>query len=205
MQENFVITISRQFGSGGRQIGERLAEKLGLPFYDKTLIELAAGYSELAPEFIAEAEDAGISKSMLFHIAIQGYSDKSMRIKDNPYVQNEIYIAQRKAIRELAARESCVIVGRCANYILQDHPHCLHAFIYSDMESRIQRAVADYGLSPDDIEKTLQKRDRLRAEHYHHYTRQEWGHYQNYHVSLYSDFFGLEVCAEMLEKMALAL
>ena len=149
---NKVITISRQFGSGGRTIGKKVAEKLGIPYYDKELVDQVAKESGFSHEFIEEiGEYASVTSSFLFNIAVSAHP---MGLIDTMSVSDKLYVCQTNVIRDLAAKGPCVIVGRCADFILKDRPDTLHIFIHSDMEHRAERIVRLYG----ETKQTPQKR-----------------------------------------------
>lgn len=198
-----IITISREFGSGGRTIGKMVADKLGISFYDKELIVLVAQKSGFSLEFVEEV-DEHITNSFLFNLATSGlYSNSGFTRTDLP-IQDNVYIIQNKIINELAAKEPCVIVGRSADYILKDRTDCLHVFIHSDMASKKERALNQYGIQlPDkNLEKEIIKKDKTRANHYRRYTEQIWGLARNYHLTLDSGLFGLENCTDIIVDIA---
>ncbi|MBO4697599.1 MAG: cytidylate kinase-like family protein [Lachnospiraceae bacterium] len=192
-----IITISRECGSGGRQIGKQLAEKLGYSYYDKELIDRVAKESGLAKEFIEE-QGEHITGSLLFNIA-SNMTYAGMVFGGNMLpLQDQLFVVQSDIIKEIAAKENCVIVGRCADFILRDVPDSLHVFIHGNMESKAERAVKEYGFDPNDVEKTIRKRDKARANHYKYYTDYEWGKAQNYDMTLNSSTFGIEGCVNLL-------
>jgi cytidylate kinase len=197
MQGKIVITISREFGSGGRRIGEKVAQRLGIPFYDKKLIGIAAEQSGLSTEFI-ENHEQKIHNSFLFNIAVSGFYSGNVFNKDTLLPEDQLFLTQTKIIRELAEKQSCVIVGRCADYILRGYEGSFHTFIYSDMASKVNRAVQEYGLDPAKAEVEIKRRDKARANHYNHYTGRSWGEIHNYHLSANSDYVGAENLVEMM-------
>jgi cytidylate kinase len=203
MKQNIVITISREFGSGGRRIGEKVAQRLGVPFYDKKLIGIAAEQSGLSAEFIEDHEQK-IHNSFLFNIAVSGFYSGNVFNKDTLLQEDKLFLTQTKIIRELAETQSCVIVGRCADYILRGHEGAFHAFIYSDMASKVNRAVHEYGLDPAKAEAEIKRRDKARANHYNHYTGRDWGEIHNYHLSAHSDYVGAENLVDMIVGVAKA-
>lgn len=176
-----IITISREYGSGGHRIGELLAEKLGVKLYDRNLIALAARESGLSEEVVKETEQA-----------LEG------RMAYESPVQSALFHAQSQIIREIARRGPCVIVGRLANFILRDQARCFNLFIYADKPARIQRIVSEYGVDRKDAESVLQRVDRERSEHCLHYTGQQWGRFRNYHLMVDSSLLGVEQSAEMI-------
>ena len=172
---NRIITISRQFGSGGRTIGRMVAEKLGIPCYDQELLEQLAEKSGFSKEYIKERGEYTERGGWLAN-------SLSGRIGGGMNNQDYIWIAQRELILDLAAKGPCVIVGRCADYILQDQADCLNVFVHSSIEQRSERIVKLYGERDDAPEKRLKDKDRRRKAYYQFYTDMEWGKAENYHT-----------------------
>lgn len=191
---NRIITISREFGSGGSTIGRRTAARLGLPCYDAELIEKLEEATELSRDYIAERGEYAAHGSWLS----SAFSDREL---SGHSVQDDLWCVQRQVILELAGNGPCVIVGRCADYILRETADCLNVFIYSDMEKRAQRIVEQYGVRDDSPEKRLQDRDKRRAAYYQFYTGMKWGVVQNYHIALNSGVLGIDACVEMLARL----
>ena len=187
MKENLIITISRQYGSGGREIGRRLAERLGIPYYDKELIILAAERSGYARSLFEEA-DQKASNSMIFSLMRAGSMVNSYDLPLN----DKIYLIQSGVIQQVARQGSCVIVGRCADYVLQDRFSCVNVFIHAALQKRMDRAVKVYGLSPDDVQSVLLKTDKRRETYYNYYTGRKFGDARNYTLSLDSLGVGIE-------------
>ncbi len=189
-----IITISREFGSGGRSVGKLVAEKLGYRFYDRELVNKVSERSGFSPEFIEESgEYASARSSLLFALATASqYSADGLSMHDR------LYIEQTKIIEELAAEGDCVIVGRCADFILRDWKECLHVFIHADMESRAKRIVERYGEGDRSAEKRLAEKDQKRKVYYKNYTGRNWGQAQNYDLCLNSGVLGVETCAELI-------
>ena len=189
-----IITISREFGSGGHSIGQLVAQKLGYHFYDRELVEKVSERSGFSPEFIEESgEYASAKSSLLFSLATAGqYENSGMSMHD------KLYVEQSKVIEELAAEGGCVIVGRCADYILRDYRDCLHVFIHADMESRAKRIVERYGEQDRPPKKRLEEKDQKRKVYYKNYTGRSWGEAQNYGLCLNSGLLGIETCAELI-------
>ena len=180
-----IITISREFGSGGRTIGKEVAEKLGIPCYDKDFIEKIAEETGYAKELIAnESEYAPNSNSFAYMFIGRGLDGLSNA--------DRIWIAQKKVIEELAEKGACVIVGRCADYVLRERKDCLNVFIYADKRLRAERIFKQYGESTVEPEKRLADKDKKRKLNYKYFTEQEWGKRQNYHLSIDSGFLGIE-------------
>ena len=188
-----VITISREFGSGGHSIGEKVAAKLGIPFYDGEIVTLVAEESGYAKELIEEQGEYSTSANKWFDI-----SAASAMYFQSP--QDEIFIAQKRVILDCAAKGPCVIVGRCADYILRkEDVKCLNVFIHSDMEHRTERVLKRYGeIKNVGIEKRLAKKDKQRKTYYKYYTDQQWGNYHNYDVALDSGELGEETCVHII-------
>lgn len=191
MMSNKIITISREFGSGGRTIGRETAKKLGIPCYDQELIEKIAEESGFAREYVKERGEYAAHGSWL----ASAFSDRDFYGHSN---QDALWSAQRKVILKLAEEGPCVIVGRCADYILEGKADCLKVFIHSDMKKRAERIVNQYGESADAPEKRLKDKDKRRAAYYQFYTDRKWGAMQNYHISLDSGELGMEKCVEIL-------
>lgn len=189
--KNRIITISRQFGSGGRTIGRELASKLGILCYDQELIEKIAEESGFAKEYIAERGEYASHGGWM----ASAFSDRDFYGHSN---QDTLWAAQAKVIRDLAKKGSCVIIGRCADYILKDSADCLRVFIHSDMEKRAKRIVEQYGERPESPEKRLKDKDKRRAAYYQFYTDMKWGDMRHYDITLNSGVLGIEKCVEIL-------
>lgn len=186
-KSNFVITISREYGSGGRYIGKLIADKLGIKLYDKEFIEAVAAETGLSEEYIENNEQkrevlAGLNNGYYFGL-------------DN---SDDLFLKESELIKDIADKESCVIVGRCANFILSEKKNVLKVFIYSDTENKVKRATEFYGLSKSNAEKEIKRIDKLRANHYKYYTEREWKNVANYDVCINSDVLGVEKTAEMI-------
>lgn len=192
-----IITISREYGSGGRLIGQRVAQKLGVAFYDKELIRMAARESGYSLDFIEENEELS-SGSFLYSLATGGAYPFQNYTGDHMSPQDKLYILQNKVIKDIAQRGPCVIVGRCADYILKEWKDSVHIFIHGSKESKLKRVIDEYGIDPSDAEKEIRRKDKRRAAHYKHYTDREWGQAGYYHMTLDSGFFGVERCAEII-------
>ena len=191
---NRIITISRQFGSGGRTIGRMVSEKLGIPCYDQELLEQLAEKSGFAKEYIKERGEYTERGGWLAN-ALSG------RIGGGMNNQDHLWIAQRELILELAAQGPCVIVGRCADYILQGQADCLNVFVHAGIAQRSERIVKMYGEREDAPEKRLRDKDRRRKAYYQFYTDMEWGKAENYHISLDSGVIGIEKCAQIIADL----
>ena len=194
-----IITISRAFGSGGRTIGKAVADRLGIPFYDKELVAKVAEESGFHADFIEEAgEYASVTSSFLFNIAV---SPNPMAMMGTMSMADQLFVCQTNVIRRLADEGPCVIVGRCADYILREREDCLHVFIHADMEHRAERIVRLYGETKQSPEKRLTDKDNKRKVYYRHYTNRNWGEAQNYHLALNSGLIGVENCTDIIVDM----
>lgn len=191
-----VITIAREFGSGGRYIGQLAAQKLGYKFYDKELILLMAKESGLSDKFIEESGEK-ITSSLLFNVAMGGIYLNNSYNNMMP-LSDKIFVVQSKIINRIADEGPCVIVGRCADYILKERDDCLNVFIHCPMEDKIERAVKYYDMPEKNIEKEIRKKNKVRASHYNYYTGVEWGIAKNYDITLNSGTIGAQSCADII-------
>lgn len=190
-----VITISREFGSGGHSIGKAVAKRLNIPFYDQILLENIAIETGFSQEFIKEASEYATARnSLLFNLVM----NRSLHGRTEPTPADAIYIAQTKIITELADKESCVIVGRCADYILRDRLDCFHVFICADPTQRGQRILERYGDNGKPMPKRIEDKDTRRKIYYAHYTDGVWGAPQNYHLCLNSSKLGIDCCVDLI-------
>ena len=187
---NRIITISREFGSGVHTVGKKVAERLGIPCYDNELIQKIAEQSGFVEEYIKE-EGEHVPQSSWLASAFTGWN------WNGPSNQDLLWTIQRNIILELAEKESCVIVGRCADFILRDK-NCLRVFIHASMEKRAVRIVNEYGERREAPEQRLKSKDKRRASYYRFYTDMKWGQSQNYHIALDSGELGLDKCADII-------
>ena len=193
--EKKIITISRQFGSGGRTIGRQVANQLGIPFYDKELVEQIALESGFAPNFVEEHGEHAPGKSRLaYAFANQGVPG----IMNGLSTADFLWSIQCSVIQQLAEQGPCVIVGRNADYILKDRKDVLDVYIHADMDFRADRIVRLYGESEKSPTTRLQEKDKRRQINYQHYTGRTWGNAENYHISLNSGVLGIENCVEII-------
>ena len=195
-----IITISREYGSGGRQVGLTVAKKLGMEFYDKELIDAAAKEIGFPTEMIADREQR-LTNSLLYNFAmgtLYGIAyPREPKVSELPLTE-QIYQAQKKAIEEAAKRGSCIFVGRCADYILKSRPDVLRVFIYADRDIRKRRAIEEYSEIEEYIDEFMYQTDKRRRIHYENYTNQKWGSRENYDLMLNSGDLGLDKCVELL-------
>ena len=196
-----IVTISRQYGSGGRYIGENLAKAMGVPCYDEKLIDMVAKESGFAQSFVAEKGER-MTGSLLFNIASSlSFANNVFSTNNGVTLQDEIYFTQNRIIKELAAKGPCVIVGRCADYILREREDCLNVFIHADEESKIERAEKYFNITREEAPAVLKKKDKARANHYKYYTDQEWGMASNYDLCLNSGLIGIEGCVKAIQQV----
>ena len=193
--EKKIITISREFGSGGRSIGHMVAERLGIPFYDKELVDKIAMESGFAPKFVEEHGEHSPGNSLFsYAFAPQGVPGVMNGLSTADFLWN----IQCSVILQLAEKGPCVIVGRNADYILKDRPDCLHAYFYADEKTRAERIVRLYGESERSPEARLHEKDKRRRVNYQHYTGRTWGQSQNYDICMNTGVLGIEQCADIL-------
>ena len=190
---NKVITISREFGSGGRTVGKLVAEKLGIPCYDQEIIQKIAQESGYCEEFIAEKIDKPHSKLFGNSFAFRDHYGNS--------IQDKIWLAQLKAIVEVANKGPCVIVGRCADYILEGTADLIKVFIHADTKTKAERIVEQYGESDLAPEKRLREKDKRRAAYYQVNTDRKWGDIKNYDITLSTSSLGIERCADIVAEL----
>ena len=183
-----VITLGREICSGGCDIAKEAARELGLPYYDKELITIAAKKSGLSEEAIAASEKRRTG-SLMYSLYTMG---NQLPLAD------QVFILQSRIIKEIAEKGPCVIVGRCADYILRDSADCLTAFIHADPEFRARRIVQVYGEKTESPQQRLRDKDKRRAAYHRFYTDMKWGYARNYHVALDSGVLGLDACAQIL-------
>ncbi|MDP4240463.1 MAG: cytidylate kinase-like family protein [Bacteroidota bacterium] len=199
MNEKFVINIGRQLGSGGREIGEKLALQFSIAFYDKELIQLASKESGLGKEFFEEADE---KKSHSFIGGLLGMrTNTSNEVYVNNYLSNETFFKiQSDVIRKLAAEKSCVFVGRCADYILRDHPRCINVFITADTKDRVKRVATDQQLTGEKAQDVIEKTDKNRAGYYNYFSNKVWGAAGSYHLCINSSVLGIDETVAFISR-----
>lgn len=193
-----VITISRQYGSGGREIGSKLAAKLGVPFYDNEIITRAAKESGFAEAAFENAENKA-TNSLLYSIAMgmNSYGNQELGFS-HLSLDDRIYLAQSDVIRKVASEGPCVIVGRCADYVLKDMDNVINVFVWADVDFRIKRAIEVDQLSANKARENLMKIDKRRANYYNYHASEKWGRAENYHLSIKSSAIGIDNCVECI-------
>lgn len=193
-----VITIARQFGSGGHEVGERLAKELNVPFYDKALIAMAAKQSGLSEE-VFETADEKATNSLLYSMVMGGYGfgGRIPGLHEMP-INDKLFIIQADIIKNAAAEGPCVVIGRCADYILREFPNCLKVFVHADKAARVERIVSkklcDEKKAPDFIT----KKDKQRANYYNFYSNNRWDDLSNYNLTVDTSKFTIEQAVELI-------
>lgn len=200
MMEKKIITISREYGSGGRQIGQIVAKQLGIEFCDKELIDAAAKEIGFPAEIVAEKEQR-LTNSLLYNFAMGALYGiaypREPKTSELPLTE-QIYQAQKKAIEEAAKRGSCIFLGRCADYILRNRPDVLRVFVYADRDIRKRRAIEEYGEPEESIDEFMYQTDKRRRIYYENYTNQRWGARENYDLMMNSGRLGIESCVSLI-------
>jgi len=187
LDKQVIITIAREYGSGGRYVGRMIADKLGIKFYDKDFIERVAQETGLSEAYIEHNEQKRGSLAGLNNGYYSGLNNA-----------DELYLKEAELIKEVADKESCVIIGRCADFVLQDRENVIKVFIFSSKEDKIKRATEIYGLDKNKAEKEIKRIDKLRANHYKYYTEKEWSDHSNYDICMNSDTLGVEKSADLI-------
>ncbi len=202
MKQKIIITIARQFGSGGREIGEKLAKQLGVPFYDKSLIHLAAKESGIDEDLFDYADEkasfsfwtASASNTSIFGNRISMFNEMPMNDK--------LFLIQSNIIKKLASNDSCVIVGRCGDYILRNNPSTVPVFIHSNEADKLKRIIQTYGIPEKEAKDVMIKTDKKRAAYYNYYSEEKWGRADNYDLSLNSGAAGIEGTVNLIINFA---
>ena len=202
MAENRIITIGREFGSGGHEIGNRLATRLNIPLYDNNLIRMVAEKLDIREE-TARAVDETTLNSFLTGFVLEPIEQSSLRNGTEyvPPLNEQVYELQCDIIRKLADRSSCIIVGRCADYVLRDHGNCVNVFICADWEDRVKRIAEKYDISERKAADKIKKMDRERQHYYESHTGLEWPSIDSHHMLLNVSRLGMERAVDILEKI----
>ena len=195
-----IVTISRQYGSGGRYIGKKLSEKLGIPCYDEKLIDMVAKESGFAQDFVAEKGER-MTGSLLFNIASSLSYANNVFSGNGVSLQDEIYFIQNKIIKDLAEKGSCVIVGRCADYALEDFDNCISVYVHAPFEDRIKRIENEYGIPNGKSKEMLMKKDKQRSSYYNYYSSNKWGDAKSYDLCLNSSYLGIDGSVDLIKKI----
>ena len=195
-----IVTISRQYGSGGRYIGENLAKAMGVPCYDEKLIDMVAKESGFAQSFVAEKGER-MTGSLLFNIASSLSYANNVFSGNGVSLQDEIYFIQNKIIKDLAEKGSCVIVGRCADYALEDFDNCISVYVHAPFEDRIKRIENEYGIPNGKSKEMLMKKDKQRSSYYNYYSSNKWGDAKSYDLCLNSSYLGIDGSVDLIKKV----
>ena len=187
LNKKVIITISREYGSGGRYIGKLVADKLGIKLYDKDLVEKLSKETGFSKEYIESTEQKRNSLDIFNSGYYAGLNNS-----------DELFINESNLIKEIAEKEPCVIIGRCADFILEGKEHVFKVFIYSNMKNKIDRAINIYGLDEEKAKKEINRIDKLRSNHYKYYTGREWSNKRNYDICINSDALGVEKSADLI-------
>lgn len=200
MTDKIQITIARQYGSGGRRVGEKLAELLGFRYVDRELVTMAAQKSGYDPEILSRVDEKSAG-SLLYTLAmgsnmygVHGGAQLEMPLND------KLFIVQSEIIKSEADKESCVFVGRCADYVLAEYPGRISVFLYASMDARIKRVAQEHGLSEKEASEIINKTDKRRIGYYNFYTGGRWGDFENYHLMLDTSVLGTEKTAEIIAQ-----
>lgn len=194
-----LISISREYGSGGREIAQNISERLEVPVFDRKLIDMTADQCGYSVKFIQENEER-MTNSLLYNIAVSGALSNSAETEALPH--DHVFLAQSKIIKDLANENpSAVFVGRCADYILRDHPSLFSVFITADMDFRVKHAIEQYNVPPDKAYSIISRHDKQRRRHYNYFTGLEWGASSNYHLILNTGKLGIETVTNILIEL----
>ena len=193
-----IITISREFGSGGREIGKKLSEKLGVPFYDKELLEMASKESGIARELFVK-NDESYTNSFLYSLVMGNYPvSPDGRLNPELPLNHKIFLAQFETIKKLAEKGPCVIVGRCADYVLKEEPNVIDFFVSGNMYDKKKRILERYDIEKPKVEDFIRKTDKRRASYYNYYTDMKWGDARNFDLCINSSKSGIDGAVELM-------
>ena len=203
MKTNTIITIGRQYGSGGKEIGHFVAEAFGIKLYDKEMLARAAKESGICEELF-ETHDEKPTNSFLYSLVMDTYS---MGYAGNTYtempINHKVFLAQFDAIKKIADEGPCVLVGRCADYALADNPNCISVFIHGDMDVKIKRIMKKYDLTESKAKEMILKKDKQRQSYYNYYSSKRWGFSDSYDLSVNSSILGIEGTVNLLKQFIL--
>ena len=199
MDKKIIITIARQYGSGGREIGELVAKKLGITLYDKQLITDAANKGNL-DEKVTKLADESAANSLLYTLAMgSNVLGTTMHFGYKMPLNDKLFILQSEIIKERAKEDSCVIIGRCADYVLRDEEHLFRIFVYGDLDHRQARIAERHPeLKSSQVIEVINKTDKRRSSYYNFYTGNKWGKYDNYDIAINSSTLGIEGSADLI-------
>lgn len=197
--QKMLITIGRQYGSGGREIGKKMAEKLGIAYYDTQLIAKAADHTTVSEENILKYDEAPTAEFLGFYSSSSYHGKTGLTTQTMP-VNVQVAFAQFDAIKKIADSESAVIVGRCADYVLSERKDVLNVFVHANTEKRIQRIMERQQVGYDEAERMMRRIDKQRVTYYRYYTDKKWGAVGNYHLSIDSGLFGIDNSVRLIEE-----
>jgi len=200
MTDHQIITIGRQYGSGGREIGQQLAKELGFAFYDKELLAAAVKESGLSLEAFENADEKAIN-NILYSLALGAYnSTNKMAPLLDISITDKLFQLQSSIIQRIAEEESAVIIGRCADYVLREHPRCINVFLHADLDKRVERAINIYHLDSENAKENVTKIDKKRSHYYNYYTLKKWGLASNYHLAIDSGVIGVAGTVKLIKE-----
>ena len=194
-----VITVGRQYGSGGREIGTMLAEKLGIAYYDDMLLKEPAKESGLCEDLFRSFDER--PKSFLYSVAMDPYSFSMNHVMPKGSIEQQVYLATYDTIKKLADKGPCVLIGRCADYALKDRDDVINLFITAPLENRIERVARRNGITRDEAKERIKRTDKSRASYYNYYSSKDWGDAKSYDLCIDSSLLGIEGTVELLEKL----
>lgn len=194
-----VITVGRQYGSGGREIGTALAQKLGITYYDDLLLKKAAEESGLCENLFHSFDER--PKSFLYSVAMDPYSFSMNHLTPKGSIEQQVYLATYDTIKKLADQGPCVLIGRCADYALKDRDDVINLFICAPLENRIARVAARNNITTDEAKDRIKKTDRARASYYNYYSSKDWGDAKSYDLCIDSSLLGIEGTVELLAEL----
>ena len=193
---NSIITIARQYGSGGREVGMKLSEKLGIPFYNRELITMSVEKSGMSHDVLADVDEKA-ANSLLYTLAV-GSSMMHTSLPHNIPINDKLFLLQCEVIRELADKGPCIIVGRCGDYVLQKYTNCIKTFIYADFDDRVKRISERNDVDESKARDLVIKTDKRRANYYNYYSGQKWGKLENYNLALNTSVIGIDGAVDVL-------
>lgn len=201
MAKKLSITIGRQYGSAGKDIGLRVGELLGFRVYDKELLFMAAQKNGINPDALRRVDEKA-TNSLLYTLAIGSSLYGARHFGVDVPINDQLFITQTEIIKKAAEEENCVFIGRCADYVLRNNPNRISVFVYADKEARIARISEELGVSREEALAQINKTDKRRTNYYNFYTGKKWGKFDNYHLSLDSSLLGIEGSAQMIADIA---
>ncbi len=195
-----IITIDRQYGSGGREVGKKLSEMLGIPLYDEEIVEMAAKDSNMHPDVVKKADEKATNSLLYSLITSGGLRGVSDAMQYDMPINDKVFINQSKTIKELAAKGACIFVGRCADYVLEERDDLVRVFTYSDTESKVKRISGIYNLEAKQAKEKMVKTDKTRKTYYNYYTDRTWGAVASYDLCINTGILGTAGAAEVIRN-----